>query len=200
MKGVAAGTEPAQQTLSGPQTTGRRYESLSKTRFGVIEEVDPAIVRRPRLGGAGAVLEASATGSDTAWILTVQDVGPDGAAHDVTASWLRASMRGVDEERSRPARPVHAHQIEAIPSGESVSYRVGMIDTARRFRRGHRLRVVLRSDDSTGEHAIMGFRHHPLGIPSRTVVRSTSRLVLSELAGTEALTPQHQAEVATFRR
>jgi hypothetical protein len=33
----------------------------------------------------------------------------------------------------------------------------------------------------------MGFRHLPLGIPSRNVVQSGSRLVLSVLAGSEAL-------------
>jgi hypothetical protein len=90
--------------------------------------------------------------------------------------------------------------IEAIPSGVSVSYRVGLVDTARRFRRGRRLRLVLRSDGSTGEPAMMGFRHHPLGIPPRNVLHSTSRLVLSVLAGPEALTRQHQAEVTTLRR
>ncbi len=97
-------------------------------------------------------------------------------------------MRAVDEKRSRPGRPVHPlEQTQALPRGTMVSYRIGMVDTARRFRRGHRVRVVLRSDDQTGAPAIMGFRHHPLGIPSRNVVHSSSRLVLSVLAGAEAL-------------
>jgi predicted acyl esterase len=139
-------------------------------------------------GPVEVVLVASITTNDTAWIVTLQDVDADGATHDVTAGWLRASMGAVDEARSRPARPVHQlDRMEPIPPDEPVSYRIGLVDTVRRFKAGHRVRIVLRSDDSTGEPAIMGFRHQPLGIPSRNVVHSASRLVLSVLGGSEAL-------------
>jgi uncharacterized protein len=49
-------------------------------------------------------LVASATAIDTAWIAILQDVAPDGTVSDVTAGWLRASMREVDESASRPGR------------------------------------------------------------------------------------------------
>ncbi|OOK70328.1 hydrolase CocE/NonD family protein [Mycobacterium kansasii] len=49
-------------------------------------------------------LVASATAIDTAWIVTLQDVAPDGQTTDVTAGWLRASMRALDEAASRPGR------------------------------------------------------------------------------------------------
>jgi predicted acyl esterase len=77
--------------------------------------------------------------------------------------------------------------LEAIAPGERLTHRIGLVDTAHRFSRGHRIRVVVRSDDSTGEPAIMGFRHHPLGIPSRNVVQSASGLVLTVLNGSDAL-------------
>ena len=51
-------------------------------------------------------LVASATAIDTAWIVTLQDVAPDGQAEPVTAGWLRASLREVDEAASRPGAPV----------------------------------------------------------------------------------------------
>ena len=41
-------------------------------------------------------LQASSTATDTAWIVTLQDVAPDGTVVDVTAGWLRASLRRVD--------------------------------------------------------------------------------------------------------
>ena len=48
-------------------------------------------------------LVASATAADTAWIATLQDVAPDGSVEDVTAGWLRASLR-VRRRRGEPAR------------------------------------------------------------------------------------------------
>ena len=47
-------------------------------------------------------LLASATAADTAWIVTLTDVSPDGSTEAVTAGWLRASLREVDEAASRP--------------------------------------------------------------------------------------------------
>jgi hypothetical protein len=53
---------------------------------------------------------------------------------------------------------------------------------ARRFAAGHRIRLVLASDDQP-EYvpAIMGFRHASVGTSSRNVVRPSSRLLLPVL-------------------
>ena len=48
-------------------------------------------------------LDASTTAADTGWIATLQDVDASSNTYDVTAGWLRASLRGVDEDRSAPA-------------------------------------------------------------------------------------------------
>ena len=34
--------------------------------------------------------------------MTLQDIAPDGGTEDVTAGWLRASLREIDEAASRP--------------------------------------------------------------------------------------------------
>lgn len=49
------------------------------------------------VGGIELQLVAAATAADTAWIVTLQDVAPDGSAEDVTAGWVRASLCEVDE-------------------------------------------------------------------------------------------------------
>lgn len=125
-------------------------------------------------------LVASVTAADTAWIVTLQDVAPDGNIEDVTAGWLRASLREVDEGASRlgaPALPCRTPV--AVPTGEDVTYRIPLVPNARRFRAGHRIRLVLTSDDQDPDTpAIMNFRHASVGTSSLNTVRSSSRLML----------------------
>jgi putative CocE/NonD family hydrolase len=101
-------------------------------------------------------LDATGTASDTAWIVTLQDVDASGAAVDVTAGYLRASLREVDEASSRHGAPVlTCRNPEAVPIGDVVSYRVPLVPNARRFRAGHRIRLVISSDD---HRALRGLR------------------------------------------
>lgn len=129
-------------------------------------------------------LVASATAIDTAWIVTLQDVAPDGSIAEVTAGWLRASLREVDESASRPGAPVlPCRNPQAVPIGEDVEYRIPLVANARRFQAGHRIRLVLTSDDQDpSTPAIMSFRHASVGTSSRNTVRSSSRLLLPVIA------------------
>lgn len=89
-------------------------------------------------------LVASATAIDTAWMAMLQEVGPDGETTDVTAGWVRASLREVDEAASRPGAPVLPCRIpQAVPLGEDVEYRIPLVPNARRFKAGHRIRLTL---------------------------------------------------------
>jgi predicted acyl esterase len=57
-----------------------------------------------------------------------------------------------------------------------------LLPNARRFHRGHRIRLTLTSDDQNPEApAIMGFRHAPVGTSTINTVRSSSRLLLPVL-------------------
>jgi predicted acyl esterase len=126
-------------------------------------------------------LVASATAMDTAWMVTLQDVASDGTVTDVTAGWLRASLREVDEAASRPGAPVlRCRSAQAVPIGEDVEYRIPLVSNARRFNAGHRVRLVLTSDDQDpSTPAIMNFRHASVGTSSLNTIRSSSRLLLS---------------------
>ena len=128
-------------------------------------------------------LVASATAIDTAWIATLHDVAPDGETTDVTAGWLRASCREVDEAASRPGAPVlPCRNPQAVPLGDDVEYRIPLVPNARRFRAGHRIRLTLTSDDQDpSTPAIMNFRHASVGTSSLNTVRSSSRLLIPVL-------------------
>jgi len=128
-------------------------------------------------------LVAQSTAADTAWIATLQDIEPDGTSYDVTAGYLRASLREVDEDASRPGAPVlPCREAVAVPIAQDVEYRIPLVPNARRFRAGHRIRLHLTSDDQNPDSpAIMGFRHATVGTSTINTIRSQSRLLLPAL-------------------
>ncbi|GAA1688205.1 X-Pro dipeptidyl-peptidase [Mycolicibacterium murale] len=132
------------------------------------------------VGPIELVLVASATALDTAWMVTLADVDPDGSVTEVTAGWLRASLRTVDEQASAPAAPaLPCTQAVAVPVGEPVRYRIPLVPNARRFQPGHRIQITLASDDQDpAVPAIMNFRHASVGTSSINTVFSSSRLLL----------------------
>ena len=146
---------------------------LSWTSAALTETVDV-------VGDVELRLIASATASDTAWIATLEHVGADGTATDVTAGWLRASLRAVDEAASRPGAPaLPCRTTTPVPIGDDVEYRIPLVANARRFAAGDRIRLTLTSDDQNPDApAIMNFRHASVGTSSLNTVRSSSRLVL----------------------
>lgn len=123
---------------------------------------------------------------ETAWIATLQDVDLAGTTCDITAGYLRASLREVDEAASTIGRPVlPCRQAVAVPIGEEVTYRIPLVPNARRIQAGHRLRLVLTSDDQDPDTpAIMGFRHASVGTSSLNTITTRSRLLLPILAAT----------------
>ena len=126
------------------------------------------------------LLDAQCTAIDTALILTLQDVAPDGTTVDITAGFLRAAFRQVDEEASRPGAPMlTCRHPEAVPIGATVSYRIPLVPNARRIEIGHRLRLVLTSDDQREDApAMMGFRHGTVGTNTINTILASSRLLL----------------------
>ncbi len=129
-------------------------------------------------------LHASATALDTAWIVTLQDVAPDNTVEDVTAGWLRASLRRVDPAASSNGPlELPCREAEIVVPGAITTYRIPLVTNARRFGVGHRVRLVLTSDDQDeSTPAIMGFRHASVGT-SRNTIHSSSRLVLAVAGG-----------------
>ena len=141
---------------------------------------DPLEEALDMVGDIELRLVAAATASDTAWIAMLQDVSPDETVTDITAGWLRASLREVDEAASFSGGPVlPCRRAQAVPIGEDVEYRIPLVPNARRFKTGHRIRLILASDDQDpSAPVIMNFRHASVGTSSLNTVRSSSRLLL----------------------
>jgi uncharacterized protein len=120
-------------------------------------------------GPVQVTLDAASSAGDTAFILALQDVAENNTSVNITAGWRRAA---ISEDFSA---------LREIPSGVECRYRIPLVDNARRFAKGHRVRLILRSDDNRGAEPIMGFRHQPVGMSTRVTVASSSRLKLSVL-------------------
>ncbi|MBI5341447.1 MAG: CocE/NonD family hydrolase [Mycolicibacterium rufum] len=62
----------------------------------------------------------------------------------VSTGWLRASMRALDEEQSRPFAPVHTFtDPQKLRAGEVVEVDIALGPSATLFRRGEQLRLVI---------------------------------------------------------
>jgi predicted acyl esterase len=105
--------------------------------------------------------------TDTNWIVTLKDVGPDVSVHtaregewelpadlperELTRGWLKASNRALDPERSLPWKPFHRLTREAaepVPAGDVVHYAIEILATANLFRSGHRICLEIAAMDT----------------------------------------------------
>lgn len=146
----------------------------------------PATAPLDLAGNIELRLDATITALDTAWIAVLYDVDAAGARTPITAGWLRAMLREVDEAASTPGAPVvRCATPRAVPVGETVTYRIPVVPNARRIAIGHHLELVLTSSDQTPDApTILGFTHTPVGGSSRNTIHSSSRLLLPILTGT----------------
>lgn len=143
-------------------------------------QTDPLAEAMDFAGDIELRLEATITALDTAWIAVLYDVDHDGAAKPLTGGWLRATLRHTDETRSLPGAPaVTCQRPAAIPVGAMVTYRIPIVLNARRIAAGHRLRLLLASDDQAKDAPkLLGFEHTSILEPSVNTVHSSSRLLL----------------------
>lgn len=129
-------------------------------------------------------LDATITALDTGWIAVLFDIPSHGEPFTITAGWLRASLRQVNEERSKPGAPVlDCREPVSIPIGGRVVYRIPIVANARRIAAGHRLRLVLGSADENDQKlAMFGFTHTAVHEASMNTIHSASRLLVPMLS------------------
>jgi predicted acyl esterase len=169
---LGAGLNRAQASVADPPS------QLAWTTASLDGDVDI-------LGYLELRLDATASASDTGWIATLQDLEPDETGTDVTSGYLRASLREVDNAASVTGQPsLPCRTPVAVPVNEQVSYRIPIVATGYRIAAGHRLRLVLTSDDQDPAYpANMSFRHATVGTSSVNRIASSSRLLLPVAAG-----------------
>jgi uncharacterized protein len=137
------------------------------------------------LGGDGVLrLNATTTATDTAWIVALSDVAPDESVTHVTGGWQRASLREIDESTTVEGAPtVPCRNPIAVPPGEQLEYRIPLVPSARRFRAGHHIQLMITSDDQHEDVPVfLDYRHAPVGTSAHNTIDASSRLTLPILS------------------
>jgi predicted acyl esterase len=136
------------------------HGTLSRT--GVSFETPPLEKDTEVTGPIVLNLWVSSTSEDMDIFATMRNIGPDGkdvcevgqhgqAIPCVTKGWLRASHRKLDEQRSLPYRPYHAHNERWwLKPNEAVECQVEIWPTSMVFAKGHKLRIDIQPRDGVG--------------------------------------------------
>lgn len=107
---------------------------------------DPLSETLVMAGPASVDLWFQSTAPDVDIQVVLSEIRPDGQEAYVTAGWLRASHRKLNESRSTDLRPVQSHLEEEaadLPAGEFVEARVEVYPFAHVFRAGSRIRLTV---------------------------------------------------------
>lgn len=108
-------------------------------------------------GPVSATLYATSTRPDTQWVVTVEDVAPDGTSTPRSSGALIGSQRALDRERTwwtsdgRPLLPHHPLTRASrapVAVGEVTRYDVEVFPTFARIDAGHRIRVTITTADT----------------------------------------------------
>jgi putative CocE/NonD family hydrolase len=155
-------------TKTAPQKTGTvKYQQAAPSRpgkmpRGVSFETPPMAEDMEVTGPIVLNVWVSSTGEDTDIFATLRNIDPDGKdvlevgqmeepLACVTKGWLRASHRKLDQEKSLPYRPYHAHDERWwLKPGEPVECQVEIWPTSMVFRKGHKIRLDISPADGVG--------------------------------------------------
>lgn len=162
-KGVSPGCQRSlQQWTAG--ILAELYAQCSKvSAFSAPQPGDAAFDSAPlakplRLAGPiGLTLQAKSTRPETMFVVTLQDVAPDGTITDITAGGLLGSARSIEAAKSWSdgqggyLLPYHQQTREtakAVPAGKVTRYDIEIRPAFTRLAAGHRLRVLVSTGDS----------------------------------------------------
>jgi uncharacterized protein len=103
-----------------------------------------------------------------------RDVQP--AARIVTKGWLKGSMRAIDAKLSRPHAPHYSHRApEALTPGRIYRFRIAVMPSAYRFKKGNRIRLELANGDSPVTENVFAHPYTPDKVGRDTIHHDASR-------------------------
>jgi putative CocE/NonD family hydrolase len=138
------------------------------------------------------VLHAASSREDTDFFVKISEQMPQDPAERargvqprsriVTKGWLRASMRAIDKQLSRPNAPRYANQkSQKLKPGKIYEFSIAVMPTAYRFKVGSRIRLELANGDSTVTEGVFAHPYTPEKVGHDTIqhnARYPSRLIL----------------------
>ncbi|MEC9363626.1 MAG: CocE/NonD family hydrolase [Pseudomonadota bacterium] len=134
-----------------PCQVDNRYNELLEATYTTAPMAQDVYIDGP----IQADLWISTTAGDAGVLVRVTDVSPDGVSREITNGILTASLRAVDETRSRyldgemiqPWHPFTADSRLEVGRGNPVRVPVEVFPTSLLIRAGHRLRITVGASD-----------------------------------------------------
>jgi putative CocE/NonD family hydrolase len=145
-------------------------------------------------GPIALTLYASSSQPDTAFFVSLFDVGPEGPPVPVSVGKLKASFREVHEGLSAPAQPFHPFDRQLLLTpGETYEFRIEMVPAFRTVKKGRRLELRLASEDIGYSNPLRQIDNHLTPWPVENTVRHDrahpSHLVLPVIPDAPELAP-----------
>lgn len=135
-----------------------KVKELSAPQPGDLAFDTGALTRDLRLAGpVGVTLKAKSTRSQTMFVVTLQDVAPDGTVTDLSSGALLGTARAITPGRSWSsirdgyALPYHPHTKAAekpVPVGKVTRYDIEIRPIFSSVPAGHRVRLLVQSGDT----------------------------------------------------
>ena len=127
------------------------------------------------IGPAALYLYAAIDQSDTNWIVKLSMVDPGGSEQGLGTSYLKASHRALDVDKSKPYRPWHPHtSSEPVIPGEIYEYAIELDPISCVFKAGHCIKLEIGSMESTRDHEML-VHYHPHLCSSQTTLHKIYR-------------------------
>jgi putative CocE/NonD family hydrolase len=153
---MGAGTLPS--TYGAPNDPCTQDDRTLQQGPGALTYTTPPLAA-PRVlaGPIDATLFATTTTKDAEWVVTVEDVAPDGTSTPLTAGALLGSMRALDNSQTwwaapgRPLLPYHPYTRVAqkpVTPGQVTRFDVEVFPTFAYIAKGHQIRVTLTTADT----------------------------------------------------
>ncbi|KQZ75963.1 CocE/NonD family hydrolase [Nocardioides sp. Root151] len=135
-----------------------KVKELTAPQPGDLSYDTAPLTRDTRLAGpVGLTLRVRANRPQTMFVVTLQDVAPDGSVTDLSAGALLGSARAITQGRSWASRggsyalPYHPHTEAAeqpVPVGRVTRYDIEIRPVFSTLPAGHRLRLLVQSGDT----------------------------------------------------
>jgi putative CocE/NonD family hydrolase len=138
------------------------------TELSEITYTTPTLTKDLKLSGPiGAEIFVTTSAKDAVLSVRLTDVSPDGTSTELTAGWLAASLRQVDNVKSRikqgynlqPWHPFTRDSILPVLAGEPMKLNIEIFPTNAVIKAGHKLRVAVGPSD---------FPHAVSPVPAQT--------------------------------
>jgi len=143
----AGGSLSTQPARKGSETFTQPAPYMDPTVYCLTYATEPFANDTEVTGPVAVYLDASISTDDTNWMVDLVDVDPKGNKSWLSAGYLKAQYKDLDETKSTSQIPVHRRVPAPVVPGQVNQYAISMMPTSVIFQKGHRMQFIIRNQD-----------------------------------------------------